>query len=200
MQPTIAARSKRQQITEAAARLFKTRGYVATTMRDIAEHVGMEAASLYNHIKSKDDILQAICFEFAHAYTAQLDEIVQTDLPMAQKIEAVIDLHITLSTDAAEAVIITNHEWQHLAEPHRSTFKVMRKRYERTLSDLLAQGIARGEWQALDPQIAMFTLLSALRWIPFWYQNHRGASVEMLRQNVKQLLMNGLTHPENTRH
>ena len=59
----IAKPSKRQIILEEAAKLFKDKGYGGTSMRDIAGQVGMEAASMYNHIKSKDEILEIICFQ-----------------------------------------------------------------------------------------------------------------------------------------
>ena len=42
--------------------MFKDKGFAASSMRDLAETVGIEAASLYNHIKSKSEILQEIIF------------------------------------------------------------------------------------------------------------------------------------------
>jgi AcrR family transcriptional regulator len=51
------ARSGRQRIVEAATELFSTRGYAATTTRDIADKVGIRQPSLYSHFKVKADIL-----------------------------------------------------------------------------------------------------------------------------------------------
>jgi AcrR family transcriptional regulator len=58
--------TKKEAVVEAAAQLFYKKGYNATSMRDLAELLGVEAASLYNHIKSKPDILHDICFEVAY--------------------------------------------------------------------------------------------------------------------------------------
>ena len=185
-------KTKRDNITAEAATLFKERGFAATTMRDIAGKVGMEAASLYNHVKSKDDILQEICFRFANEYLSALDKISQKVGSSAKKIEAIIDLHVTLSTEDAAAIIITNYEWKHLPEPHFTDFKIMRKSYEKKILDIITEGVKDGSLKNIDPQVVMFTILSALRWIPFWYREERGVSPIDLKRNIKTLILKGL--------
>jgi AcrR family transcriptional regulator len=188
----IAKKNKRDIITEQAAALFKERSYPAVSMNDIADKVGVKAASLYNHIKSKEDILQEICFRFAHEYVTQLDEIALSNQSISDKIAAIIDLHVALSTHNAAAIIITNYEWKHLSEPYLSDFKAMRKSYEKTFMDIITEGVAKGVLKNIDPTIVMFTVLSALRWIPFWYNDKRGVTIEDLKNNIKTLIIKGL--------
>ncbi len=188
----LAKKSKRDNITEQAAALFKERGYSAVSMNDIADKVGVKAASLYNHIKSKEDILQEICFRFAHEYVTQLNGIAQSEHPIPHKIAAIIDLHVTLGTQNAAAIIITNYEWKHLSEPYLSDFKAMRKSYEKTFMDIITEGVAKGVLKNINPTIVMFTVLSALRWIPFWYNDQRGMTIEDLKTNIKTLILKGL--------
>ena len=61
--------SRREIIIEKAATLFKQKGFKSASMREIADVVGVEAASLYNHIKSKNELLNIICFDVANRYT-----------------------------------------------------------------------------------------------------------------------------------
>ena len=185
-------KSKRDIITEMAAALFKERGYAAVSMNDIAEKVGMRAASLYNHIKSKEDILQDICFRFAHEYVTQLNIIAQSDMTASDKIAAIIDLHVTLSTQDSAAIIITNYEWKHLSEPYLSDFKTLRKSYEKQFLDIITEGMQNGILRNIDPNVVMFSILSALRWIPFWYNESRGVTVDDLKSNIKTLILKGL--------
>ena len=65
--------TKKDVITQKASALFKKKGYSSTSMRELAEAVGVEAPSLYNHIGSKSELLQDICFKVANGFTSYLD-------------------------------------------------------------------------------------------------------------------------------
>ena len=67
--------SKKNLILKKAAAMFREKGFSATSMRDLAETIGIEAASLYNHIRSKNEILEAICFEVANRFNTHLETI-----------------------------------------------------------------------------------------------------------------------------
>ncbi|HKG68629.1 MAG TPA: TetR/AcrR family transcriptional regulator, partial [Segetibacter sp.] len=67
--------SKREIIIVQAAKLFKEKGYKAASMRELATALGVEAASLYNHIESKNDLLNAICMNVANRYTSNINSI-----------------------------------------------------------------------------------------------------------------------------
>ena len=57
--------TRKDVIIRKASALFRTKGFTATSMRDLAISVGVEAPSLYNHIGSKSELLQDICFKIA---------------------------------------------------------------------------------------------------------------------------------------
>src|SRR5574343_259170 len=82
--------NRRQQILEQAAGLFKTNGFNATTMRQLAEQTGMEAASLYNHISSKEELLREICFSVANDFNAHLLQLEADDSCASRKMAAII--------------------------------------------------------------------------------------------------------------
>lgn len=88
--------NQRQRILEEAAKLFKSKGFAGTSMRDLGGEVGMEAASIYNHVKSKDEILESICFYISDTYISQLAEVERTATPYREKIETLIRQHIRL--------------------------------------------------------------------------------------------------------
>ena len=184
--------SKRQLILAEAAKLFKDRGYSGTSMRDLAGQVGMEAASMYNHIKAKDEILASICFRISDLYISQLGEISATDASYGDKIKALIRLHIRLMVEDGPAVSVANHDWKYLPEPKLIKFKQARKTYEKGFAALIEAGIAAGEFQPVNVSVALFTILSAVRWIELWYRPGRELSAEELEANIITVLLHGL--------
>ncbi len=184
--------SRRAEIIEIAAKLFKIKGFTATTMRDIAEQVGMEAASMYNHIKSKDEILQAICFKISNEYISQLNTIeIQIKSPV-EKIKELIRLHVRIIITDIDSISVANNEWKHLSEDALTAFKEARRDYEQRFAKIIEAGIAAGELQPINVSVALFTILSAVRWVELWYKNDRDISPEILEENIISLLMNGL--------
>lgn len=67
--------SREQEILDAARKLFRQKGYYATTMQDIAEAVGLQKASLYHYIRSKEALLLQIAGETMRLFHAELDRI-----------------------------------------------------------------------------------------------------------------------------
>ena len=79
--------SKKDLILQKAAAMFREKGFAATSMRDLAETVGIEAASLYNHIRSKNEILEAICFDVANRFNTNIELLEaskQTSIPKVE--------------------------------------------------------------------------------------------------------------------
>src|SRR5450432_3109143 len=88
--------SKKDVITQKASALFRKKGFTATSMRDIAEAIGIEAPSLYNHIESKNAILKDICFRIARRFTGNLREVEIGPELYLSKIESLIRFHISM--------------------------------------------------------------------------------------------------------
>ena len=86
--------SKKELILQKAAAMFREKGFAATSMRDLAETVGIEAASLYNHIRSKNEILEAICFDVANSFNANMEGTESSNEKSILKIEKLLRFHI----------------------------------------------------------------------------------------------------------
>jgi AcrR family transcriptional regulator len=184
--------TKKEVIIEKASRLFREKGFGAASMRDLAEHVGVEAASLYNHIQSKSEILQTICFKVANEFMTNLDTLETSPQPILKKMEAIIRLHIRMMLDRYEFVYISDHEWRHLPEPYLSNFLNQRRNYRKRLGDIIEEGIARGEIKPIDPYTAVLVILSAISGIDSWQRSRKTTSAEALESNMVKYLIEGL--------
>jgi AcrR family transcriptional regulator len=185
-------KNKKQIIYEAAARLFRDKGYSATSMRDLAGAVNLKASSLYNHIKSKEEILQGICFENARRFLVGMKEVEAMPGSTPEKVRALIHLHISIATDDVTSVTAFNDEWRHLSEPMLQEFLQLRKDYEQRFKKIIEQGIAEGDFRALDPSILLYTLFSSIRWVYDWYKPERSVDQEKLESEISEFLMKGM--------
>lgn len=185
-------KNKKQIILEEAATLFREKGYSATTMRDLAAKVGVEAASLYNHIKCKEEILSQICSSLADTYTSKMELINATEATPIEKIKELLLLHVEINAMSSPLASVMNDEWRHLTEPERGEFLVKRRAYENQFLTIIEQGIADGSVQVTDAKIALYTMLSSIRWLQHWYHANRDMDVDAIKNTITRLLLNGL--------
>ena len=184
--------TKKEFIIEKASKLFREKGFGAASMRDLAEHVGVEAASLYNHIQSKAEILQTICFKVANEFMTNLEQVESSNQSTIRKMEAIIRLHIRMMLDQYEYIYIADHEWRHLPEPYLSNFLNQRRNYRKRLGDIIEDGIAKGEMKHIDPYVAVLIILSAVSGIDSWQRSRKSTGAEALESNMVKYLIEGL--------
>ena len=178
-------------IYQAGAELFKEKGYVATSVRELASRVGLEASSLYNHIKSKEEILIHICMGNAQKFTDGIKEIESIHPKAIHRLEGIIQLHVDIAAGSVSSVSVFNDEWKHLSEPYQSEFLKMRKQYEQKVLQFVKQGIEEGSLKEVDPKIALYSFLTSLRWIHYWFKPGRIAK-ERLYENLCIILLSGI--------
>lgn len=185
--------SKKDVITQKAAVLFKSKGYSSASMRELAESVGVEAPSLYNHIGSKSELLQTICFKVANAFTSYLETTENTAGNSAAMLENIIRFHIRMTLNNFDEVYVANHEWKHLKEPYLSNFLIQRRSYEKRLIALMESGILAKEFKPCNPYVAVLTILSAVRGLEFWQQHKKNISSQVLEDDMTNHLLKGIT-------
>ncbi|MFC4262832.1 TetR/AcrR family transcriptional regulator [Ferruginibacter yonginensis] len=184
--------TKKDIILNSAAAIFKRKGYRAASLRELADAVGVEAPSLYNHIGSKAELLQDICFEVATDYTNHLKIVVESNAKVIDKLAVIIRFHVRkLSTDF-DKVYVSDHEWKQLPQKQLETFLASRKAYEKSLIELVEQGIAQKELKNHFPSITVLTILSAVRGLELRQRHKSEFSIEELENTMIDLLLNGI--------
>ncbi len=186
--------SKKEAIIQKAATLFRTKGYSGASMRELAETIGVEAPSLYNHIGSKSELLQIICFKVADGFTTHLDSTEKSNDSILVKIENIIRFHIGIMLNDFDEVYVANHEWKYLKEPQLSDFLNQRRGYEKRFVQLAEDGISTGELKQSDPYVTVLTILSAVRGLEFWQHHKKNISVQTLEKDMVNHLLNGIAN------
>jgi TetR/AcrR family transcriptional regulator, cholesterol catabolism regulator len=185
-------KSRRTEILECAARLFREKGYKATSMRDIAKAVGIQGASLYNHIKSKEELLSELLMFIANLFTKEMNEINKSSLPPVEKIKRLIGLHVRYTAEHTDAISIITSEWIHLEKSVLPEYLRLRADYEKKFEKIIAECIKEGSFEKVNPKIALFSILSTLRWLYTWYNNQKDINPIELEQQMIHCLLTGL--------
>lgn len=165
--------TRRTELTREAAKLFAQKGYHGTSIGDIAEALGVQKASLYSHIASKEDLLYETLMDGAAAFHAALDAI-PDDLPPVEKVRAALRGHLRVVAEQLDVATVFVQEWRYLDGGRRDEFVAERRRYEERIRELLREGRDLGDLRAdLDEGAAALLLLSAANWAYTWLQPGR---------------------------
>lgn len=184
--------SRKDVIVQKAAILFKEKGFKAASMRELAEVVGVEAASLYNHIKSKNELLHEICFSVANRYNQKLEELETSEVSSLEKVETLLRFHIEGMVHHFEEVFVSDREWKYLSEPYLSNFQNQRRSYRKRFAAIIEDGIRKKEIKKIDATTAVLIMLHAISGIESWHRSKQKISGEELEENMIAILVGGL--------
>ncbi|WP_299820980.1 TetR/AcrR family transcriptional regulator [uncultured Pontibacter sp.] len=188
--------SRKEQIEKTATALFKSKGFSATSMRDLANALGIEAASIYSHIKSKEEILQRVCFRMAQEFFDALDAAESIDGPATEKLKRAIAAHVQVLTKNTAASAVFLHEWRHLSEPYLTEYLLLRDKYEGRFREIIRRGINSGEFSVPDEKFAALTVFSGLNWIHTWYKPEGKMNPAQIAENLSAMLLTGLNNTQ----
>lgn len=162
-------------------------------MQDIAAAVGIKAASLYNHIGSKQELLKELLFNIANAFTSGMNDIEASTLSNIEKLEALIDLHVDLTITYRDSIALITGEWVHLEEPDLKNYLKLRTQYEAQFLNILS---ACKKSKHIDKntniELALYSILSSLHWLYSWYNKNKGVSKIELAKQLKVTLLKGV--------
>jgi TetR/AcrR family transcriptional regulator, cholesterol catabolism regulator len=183
---------RRDQIISAAAELFRKKGYDASSMRDIANSLNIEAASLYHHIKSKEEILDIICFDMAKKFLAAIAEVNDIYFNAEEKLRKAILHHVQIITEDIDKSAVFLREWRSLPEKPLADFMQLRNHYENEFTHIIDNGIHEDIFDAVDKKFAVLSILSSVNWINEWYHVDGKMTPQEIATKISDFVMGGL--------
>jgi len=182
--------TRRSELTREAARLFAERGYHGTSIGDLAEALGVQKATLYAHIESKQDLLYETMRDGAAAFHAALDGIPE-ELPATEKIRLALRAHLRVVAEQLDVATVFVQEWRYLEGDRRDEIVAERRRYEDRIRGLFREGRDLGDLRTdLDDATAGLLSLSAANWAYTWLQP--GRDTDELADRFYALLIDGM--------
>jgi AcrR family transcriptional regulator len=184
--------SRRDQIMQTAQKMMREGSYHGTSMRDIASAVNMEAASLYNHISGKEEILRATCFGLAEKFNQGIQEVNDIYFNAEEKLRMAVKNHVLILTENLDASFVFIHEWRNLAEPSRGEFVKLRDKYENEFRQILQNGEDEGLFNEVNNKFAVLTILSSLNWVVEWYKSGGEMTPTQIADKLTEFILTGL--------
>jgi AcrR family transcriptional regulator len=180
----------RQTVLDAALTLFAERGYHGTALSQIAEALEVRTPSLYNHMRSKHELLETIVSDTVrgvlddfHTATAGLTE------PVDRLYHAVSVYASRHATHRREAIVV-NRDTSSLDEPIRSQMQAMRREHEHALRSIISDGMAAGRFTVDSPALASFAIREMCVSIARWYQEDGPIGPEQVAREYTEFALN----------
>lgn len=148
-----------------SAKLFVEKGFTATSMKDITQQNNIEAASLYNHIQSKQEILAVLVFDIAEKFRQGMLLVSESKGNELERLREAIKMHIRIATESPAKTYLILQDWKHLEEPVKNEFLKERKASQKAFKGLIEAGMAAGVLKKSVPEIMLNNILSSLRWV-----------------------------------
>lgn len=152
-----------------AAQVFNEKGYLATTLDEVAERLNVTKPTLYYYVKSKDEILYECVRIGLTMLQEAITEVGASGGSAMEKLVAAMHKYCEIVTmDFGMCVIRVGED--PLPLENQRKLRRIKAGIDKEFRDLIRQGIAEGSITPCDPKIAAFTLAGALSWIGRWYR------------------------------
>ncbi|MFZ6812975.1 TetR/AcrR family transcriptional regulator [Undibacterium sp. Rencai35W] len=183
--------NRRADLVRVSARLFREKGYDATTVRDIASAVGMRSGSPFYHFKSKQEILAAVMEEGLVAGLDEAEGIVASQLPALDKFKKLLRAHlVTVLGEGHDFIPVLLYDWHALSPDLQEKIIDLKDRYDRlwqtAISELKQAGLIRS-----DSKIVRLLLLGAINYSVQWYKPGKGLDLDQLAEQIMDFFLTG---------
>lgn len=192
---------RREAVITTAARLFREKGYAATTVRDIADALGVTSAALYRYVTSKDDLLDAILDHAMAVGERHLEEALAAEGPPEERLRQVIRHHVLAVLDESAATMAVFFQEIGLAGTHgRAGIDARRARYQDAIVRVFRAAAEHGVIETVDARVTAFGIMGIGNWLHRWYRPDGGLAPEAIADHFADVVLRGLlTRPSTGR-
>jgi len=157
-------------VRDAALTLFAQRGYHATSMKDIAAALGLQAPSLYNHVAAKQDLLRDVMADTMVALLAVVREAIASSDDVTERLRRATEGHVRFHAVHRREVRVGNYEIPALDEPQREVVVALRREYSLIFLELIERGVEAGVFDCRSPLLASYAILQMGIGVSMWFR------------------------------
>jgi AcrR family transcriptional regulator len=182
--------ARRSEICVAAIRLLLKKGFIETSMREIAEAAGVGKSTLYDYFASKDEILIAYVVEEVRQASEKARSIIAQDLSATEKIRRIMRQQLEFMLANKLLNLKLTFETQRLSQESLECIQVHRHAYQDMLAEVVEEGIRNGEFRPVNPLFAIRSIFSMMT--PAVYTSRPTGTPEEMLEEVLDIAFNGI--------
>jgi AcrR family transcriptional regulator len=183
---------QRSDIIQAAAQIFRQKGYHGTSMQDIADAVHLQKASLYHHVSGKQEILVDILDRALDLLIEDIEEVAKSEIKPEEKVRQAMQAYVGRLTEDTDLAAVLMQEHRSLADDLHAAHIARRDRLESIWREILREGTKSGDFRPTDEVITTFAILGVLNWMISWYQPGGRLSAEEIANQFGDIFLIGL--------
>lgn len=189
--------SRRAEICRTAARLFRQRGFDASSVSEIARALKMTKAGLYHYFTSKEELLLEIMMFGLDNVRDEVIIPVQAIRDPEERLRQIVLRHAQITT-RAEGSVAQIDELRALPPPAQRKVRELQRKYFELIRDTLLELKAQGRLRDIDPTVAAFSTIGMILWLPRWFRPGGRLTVEHAAAEIANLALAGVLAPKAT--
>jgi len=182
----------RNDILDAAAQVFRKKGFHGASMNDIAEAVNLQKASLYHHVSSKQEILLELLDRALELLNERISTIANQDNPADEKLRLMVREYLQILAENMDLAAVLLFEHRALERRQHERHIPNRDKFEALWRDVIAEGVRQKRFKCENPPVATRALLGIMNWTLTWYRPDGALTIEQIADQYSDLLLNGL--------
>jgi TetR/AcrR family transcriptional regulator, cholesterol catabolism regulator len=182
----------RDDILDAAAQVFRQKGYHGASMSDIAGALDVQKASLYHHVESKQEILLALLERALAMLTEHISTISAQNISPDQKLRLMIREYLTGLAENADLTSVLLFEHRSLDKKSHASHVPFRDKFEKLWRDVLDEGIVKKTFDLKDTGLATRAIMGTLNWTLTWYRPEGDKSIEQIADEYSDFILKGM--------
>lgn len=184
-------KSRWDEIIAVSARLFREKGYRATTMDDIASELNVTKPALYYYIKTKHDLLYAICKSAIERLMEGMKGIMEERDDVEEQLRRLISWHVNMFSERGDVITVYLAEESELPREERGFIRKQSRDYEALYRRLLERGIEESKFRELDVHMVVRAISGMCNWLFAWYKPDGEATADEIAEIFFDLIMKG---------
>jgi len=174
---------------------MQQRGFVGTTVEDVAGHLELTKAAFYYYVANKEELLYQISQQTLQRTDATISAIGHSAAPPDRKLGEIVDSFVRLVAERPEFFTVYFQEKGHLGAQHQASVTKIERKIVRTIERVYREGIEADAFQRTDPAVAAFGILGLCFWIYKWYRPDGRRSVDEISAIFQALIADGYRLP-----